>query len=71
MAKMTRQHFQFIAEVIADMPKHAPSLRAQRTSCAASFAERLGQTNPGFNKPRFLEACFPEGLPYELGGSEK
>jgi hypothetical protein len=70
MAKMTRQHFQFIANTIAAMPKHAASLRAQRRSCAASFADALVATNPGFKRDRFIAACFPEGLPFEFGGPD-
>lgn len=55
--KMTRQHFQMIAEVIADMPTHAPSLRTAQKSAAHAFAEKLGRTNPLFNTSRFLDAC--------------
>lgn len=56
-AKMTRQHFQFIADVINDMPSHAPTLRAQKVSVAAKFAKELKRTNPNFKDGTFLEAC--------------
>ncbi len=55
--KMTRSHFQFIAEVINDMPTHAPTLRAQKVSVANKFAKELKRTNPNFKDGTFLEAC--------------
>ena len=58
---MTRKDFQFIADVIAGMPRHSTSLRAQRVSCARSFADKLGQRNPRFNRTKFMQACIPEG----------
>ena len=64
-AKMTRKHFQFIAEVINDMPDYAPTLRAQKVSVAAKFARELKRTNPAFKDGTFLEACgmvFDNGL---------
>ena len=54
---MTRKDFIFIADVIRSMPTHAPSLRAQRESCAAAFADRLGETNPRFNRALFVQAA--------------
>ena len=57
MATMTRQHFQFIADVIKAMPDHAPTLRQQKVSVARAFASELKATNSGFKKDRFLKAC--------------
>jgi hypothetical protein len=54
---MTRKDFIFIADVIRSMPNHAPNLRAQRESCAAAFADRLGETNPRFNRELFVQAA--------------
>jgi len=54
---MTKKDFQFIANVIAAMPSHAPSLRAQKASCAQAFALALGKTNPRFNTEKFVTAC--------------
>jgi hypothetical protein len=54
---MTRQHFTFIAEVINNMPDHAPTLRAQKVSVASRFAKELKRTNPNFKDGTFLEAC--------------
>lgn len=53
----TRQVFVFIADVIRRMPSHAPTLRAQRASVAAAFADALGATNPRFDRVRFLKAA--------------
>ncbi len=50
---MTRQHFQFIADVIREKfndPGH-------RTMVAMAFADRLGDTNPRFNRLKFIAAC--------------
>lgn len=55
--KFTRRDFQWIADVIRDMPTHAPSLRTQQKSCALRFADALRATNPGFKRERFLRAC--------------
>ena len=54
---MTAKDFVLIADVISKMPSHAPSLRAQRQSCAAAFADRLALINPRFDRARFLTAC--------------
>ena len=54
---MTRKDFQLIADIIAKMPDHAPSLRSQKTSTARAFAEGLKTTNPRFDADRFLAAC--------------
>jgi hypothetical protein len=56
-AKMTHQHFRFIAEVIRKMPTHAATLRTQQVSTANSFADALDATNPMFDRTRFLAAC--------------
>lgn len=49
-----------IAAVIAAMPAFAPSLRAQRASCAAAFARAIefqpNRTEP-FDVQRFYAAC--------------
>ncbi len=54
---MTKSHFQFIADTIAEMPDHAPTLRAQKESAARAFADKLPATNPKFDREKFLEAC--------------
>lgn len=54
---MTKKDFEFIARVIAGMPDHAPTLRAQKASCARAFADALEKENPKFNTALFLKAC--------------
>lgn len=54
----------FIAAVIADMPAHAPSLRAQRVSCANAFADALCKEFSGLDRAEFLRACnLNKGMP--------
>ena len=48
-AKMTRQHFQLIADVLKNT--NAPE------NVKTAFAEALAQTNPGFKKDVFLKAA--------------
>ena len=54
---LEHRHFSFIAATIAAMPDHAPSLRAQKASTAAAFADACAETNPRFDRARFLAAC--------------
>lgn len=56
-AKLQHRHFAFIAAVIAGMPDHAASLRAQKRSCAISFAEACAGSNARFDRARFMRAC--------------
>lgn len=55
--KLEHRHFAFIASVIAGMPTHAVSLRAQKRSTALAFADACANTNPRFDRGRFLRAC--------------
>ena len=57
VAKLEHRHFAFIAATIAAMPDHAASLRAQKASVAAAFADACTATNPRFDRARFLRAC--------------
>ena len=57
---MTRQHFQFIADVIYRMPHtdaDLPFERDVRAEVAHTFARELRKTNSGFDSDRFLKAC--------------
>ena len=54
---MTKQHFQLVAEVIAEMPTFAISLRSAKRSTAIAFAERFSREFPLFDADRFLAAC--------------
>lgn len=55
--ELQHRHFAFIAAVIASMPDHAPSLRAQKASCATAFADACQGSNPRFERARFMRAC--------------
>ena len=58
--KLTRQHFQMIAdEISATRQVYATDEKAQRllTVLACSFAARLRSSNPQFSEDRFLRAC--------------
>lgn len=54
---LEHRHFAFIASVIAGMPAHAATLRAQKRSVALTFADACAGTNPRFDRARFLRAC--------------
>ena len=60
---MTRQHFELIAEVLRDVRPWTPGLLSLVTpdefisSIAETFADALADTNPRFNRERFLEAA--------------
>jgi len=49
---MTRQHFQFIADTIRE--KFTDS--GHRTMIASAFADRLAETNPRFDRAKFIAA---------------
>ena len=51
-AKMTRQHFQLIADVIASLELQ----RTQKELVARKFATALESTNPGFKADTFMKA---------------
>lgn len=51
-AKMTRVHFQFIADVVASLPDDPV-----REVVINRFARSLKSTNPAFNTGRFIDAC--------------
>ena len=64
---MTRQHFQLIADVIANLQKTTAELNRPtaklgtvdnyRATVADAFADRLAGTNANFDRGRFLVAC--------------
>ena len=63
---MTKQQFEFIAEIVSGLVDlgycgdqkgiHEADLR----TAACRFADELEETNPNFNRERFLEACRPK-----------
>lgn len=52
---MQRRHFQMIADILAGMRIYMPTEYADRA--AEYFADELRQTNPQFNRDKFLKAC--------------
>ena len=51
-AKMSRQHFQFIADVIASLEL----MKSNKDVVASKFAIALESTNPGFKADTFMKA---------------
>ena len=56
--KMTRQHFELIAEIIRDGLNFTAENRAHIARC---FAQRLAPTNHNFDRERFIAAATREG----------
>lgn len=54
---LQHRHFAVIAGIIASMPDHAATLRTAKRSVALQFADKLANTNPRFDRKRFLKAC--------------
>ena len=53
--RMTRQHFQFIADVVKTIEG-----KAERQSIAMTFVHKLQQTYPNFKHAHFIKACNAE-----------
>jgi len=56
-ATMTRQHFNLIAEVIDDLYMGHDDWNRKLDQVANKFADRLEDTNPNFNRDRFIKAA--------------
>lgn len=56
---MTKRDFELIARVIRSVPSWDESDSARRRELAMTFANALTETNPRFDRERFLEACRP------------
>ena len=59
---MERRHFELIARVIRDLPesstlKNIDSRVDGRDHAAMRFADALANTNPRFDRAKFLKAC--------------
>lgn len=52
--KMQHRHFATIAGIIRDMPM---SQFPDKARIAQRFADKLVETNPAFDKARFIAAC--------------
>lgn len=58
-AKMTKAHFQVIAERLRSAQPGAnatPEEHAAHAALVGQYADKLATTNPGFNRQRFMEA---------------
>lgn len=53
---MQHRHYATIAAIIAEMP----NAYGERDTAACYFARRLRDTNPNFDRQRFIAACEPE-----------
>lgn len=53
---MTRKDFQLIADTL-NAHRTSPANRMVIKELAVSFAQTLADTNPRFNKQRFVDAC--------------
>ena len=51
-AKMSRQHFQLVADVVASLE----ASRAIKDHVARKFADAFEDTNPGFKRDKFIKA---------------
>tara|TARA_Y100001947_G_C10224845_1_gene254988 strand:- start:204 stop:404 length:201 start_codon:yes stop_codon:yes gene_type:complete len=56
-AKMARQHFQLIADVIAGLEISTTI----KKDIAEKFADALADTNPGFKRDTFIKAAKKKG----------
>ena len=54
---MSRQHFQFIADVIASQRDNDPDTKIMLDEMSRQFADALARTNANFDHERFLRAC--------------
>jgi hypothetical protein len=63
--RMTRQHFVFIAETVANIP--SPLVRYL---VACMFADKLAATNHRFERERFMRHCNSSEVPSCLKSSE-
>jgi hypothetical protein len=59
---MSRAHFQFVADILADQRAHhedndSPAMAEAVAMIAHQFARELKATNPRFDRARFIAAC--------------
>jgi hypothetical protein len=54
---MNKEQVAFITAVIEGMPDFAPSLRAQKASCARAFMNALARKVEDFDSEQFLIDC--------------
>lgn len=56
ISPMEHRHFATVATII----REAPNFSEDNRSLAEYFADRLADTNPNFDRDRFLRACQPQ-----------
>ncbi len=62
-ATLEHRHFAVIAGILADLPGVDLQMNPdQRRALREYFADRLRETNPRFDRKRFLAACEVNGL---------
>ena len=66
-AKMTRQHFQLIADVIASLEL----MKSNKDLVARKFATALESTNPGFKADTFMKASIKKSILISLSFMER
>jgi hypothetical protein len=54
---MTRKDYELITDVLEELFMGHPDWQRSGSQVAHKFADRLAQTNPKFDKQRFLKAC--------------
>lgn len=54
---MTRQHFQMIADTLAQHKAQVRTSPEAHSALVGSFADKLGKTNPQFNRSMFVKAA--------------
>lgn len=52
-ATLQHRHFAFIAATIAALPREG----GMRSTVACHFADACAETNPNFDRARFMRAC--------------
>jgi hypothetical protein len=57
MQKLTRQHFKLIADAFNKTRPQGGQYKSQWLLDIEAIADALEQTNPGFDKERFIQAC--------------
>lgn len=69
MATMSRQHFQLIADVLADISLGLDDKDFEWV--VDKFADELEETNERFDRPKFVRACNVAYTYQEPNGREK
>ena len=56
-AKLEHRHFAVIAGILGDLGPNQGVFPNQNRAICEHFADGLAETNPNFNRARFLKAC--------------